>query len=75
SEAPQTPAPPLVRAQLLAAGDEASRRQAVALLDEYLQDAPPGFAGWTIPVEPFLSELQSDQQFAAVLMRLRARAE
>ena len=39
-----------------------------------LDSAPPGFAGWTIPVEPLLSELQDVKGFSAVLERLAARA-
>ena len=36
--------------------------------------APPGLAGWTIPVEPLLATLRSLPDFAPVLEQLRHRA-
>jgi hypothetical protein len=62
----------LVRAQLLAAlcnGDEA-----VGVLSRLVNDAPPGFAAWTVPAEPLLRELTAVKGFAAVLARLADRA-
>jgi DNA-binding winged helix-turn-helix (wHTH) protein/tetratricopeptide (TPR) repeat protein len=62
----------IVRGQLLAArGDVAGSAAALARL---LAEAPPGFAGWTLPVEPFLRELHGTQAFTEVLERLAARA-
>jgi DNA-binding winged helix-turn-helix (wHTH) protein/Tfp pilus assembly protein PilF len=62
----------LVRGQWLAArGDVAGSAAGLARL---LVDAPPGFAGWTLPVEPFLRELHGTQAFTEVLDRLAARA-
>ena len=48
--------------------------QAIALLERMLEDAPPGFAGWAIPIEPLLGELQKREAFKAVLKRLADRA-
>ena len=33
------------------------------VLDRLLDDAPPGFAGWTLPVEPFLRQLIGHKAF------------
>jgi hypothetical protein len=61
----------MVRAQMWATrGDTAS----VGALGSMLDTAPPGFAGWTIPVEPFLQELQQRPEFASILTRLAERA-
>jgi tetratricopeptide (TPR) repeat protein len=62
----------MVRAMRLAAARE--HEQAAAALERMLADAPPGFAGWTIPLEPLFSELHEDRRFAAVLKSLAARA-
>jgi DNA-binding winged helix-turn-helix (wHTH) protein/Tfp pilus assembly protein PilF len=71
-----TPARPveaaLVRAQLLTARHDTEG--AAAVLAQLLAEAPPGFAGWTIPVEPFLRDLHGTTRFSAVLNRLRQRA-
>jgi DNA-binding winged helix-turn-helix (wHTH) protein len=61
-----------VQAQVLSArGDSAG---AAATLSRLLAEAPPGFAGWTLPVEPFLRNLQGTKPFRAVLARLAERA-
>ena len=39
-----------------------------------LKGAPPGFAGWAIPVEPLFRDLVQDQSFTAVSELLAARA-
>ena len=39
-----------------------------------LESAPPGFAAWTIPIEPLLHELAGTEGFPAVLDRLADRA-
>ena len=49
-------------------------RDAVLTLEELLSDAPPGFAGWTMPVEPFLAPLRTDASFRRVLTILSERA-
>jgi tetratricopeptide (TPR) repeat protein len=64
---------PMLRAQLLAA--DGNPGGAIATLESLLRDAPPGIAGWTIPVEPFLSQLSSDQRFTGVLKALALRAD
>jgi DNA-binding winged helix-turn-helix (wHTH) protein/tetratricopeptide (TPR) repeat protein len=48
--------------------------KAIATLDELLCSAPPGFAGWTIPVEPALAALKLLPAYAPVLKRLAERA-
>ncbi len=48
--------------------------EAVLTLEELLSDAPPGFAGWTMPVEPFLTPLRGDASFRRVLTILSERA-
>jgi DNA-binding winged helix-turn-helix (wHTH) protein/tetratricopeptide (TPR) repeat protein len=48
--------------------------EAVATLAALTTDAPPGFAGWTIPIEPLLAELRTRPSFRAVLARLGERA-
>jgi DNA-binding winged helix-turn-helix (wHTH) protein/tetratricopeptide (TPR) repeat protein len=62
----------LVRAQLLAA--EGKRDEAVIVLNRLIDSAPPGFAAWTLPVEPFLRELGDTPGFGNVLARLADRA-
>ena len=47
---------------------------AIATLDRMLVQAPPGFAGWTIPIESFLAPLRGERGFAQVLKRLAERA-
>jgi hypothetical protein len=39
-----------------------------------LVDAPAGFAAWTLPVEPLLSQLHGTQEFTDMLGRLADRA-
>jgi DNA-binding winged helix-turn-helix (wHTH) protein/Flp pilus assembly protein TadD len=47
---------------------------AIDVLNQLLIAAPPGFAGWSIPVEPFFSELVATPAFSPVLRRLAERA-
>ena len=48
--------------------------EATRVLDQLLAGAPPGFAGWTIPIEPFFKVLRAEPSFQAVLSRLSERA-
>ena len=47
---------------------------AIAVLDALLRQAPAGYAGWTIPIEPLLRPLHGKPGFAEVLARLVRRA-
>jgi DNA-binding winged helix-turn-helix (wHTH) protein/Flp pilus assembly protein TadD len=62
----------MLRAKVLAA--DGSLDLAVQTLDRLLTDAPRGFAGWTMPIEPLLSQLVNHQGFAGTLRRLAERA-
>ena len=48
--------------------------EAIAVLTTLLADSPPGFAGWTIPIEPLLADLTSQPSFRAICARLADRA-
>jgi len=62
----------LTEAVILAARGEADR--AAAALDRVLGDAPAGFAGWWLPVEPFLRQVTETKEVRAALARLADRA-
>jgi hypothetical protein len=62
----------MVRAQLLAAEENGAAGSSV--LREALNAAPPGFACWTIPVDPLIRQLISSQLLTDVSARLAARA-
>jgi DNA-binding winged helix-turn-helix (wHTH) protein/Tfp pilus assembly protein PilF len=62
----------IVRAELLTA--RGNPRGAVAELGRLLEQAPPGFAGWTLPADFLLRQLSGTQGFTAVLGRLADRA-
>jgi DNA-binding winged helix-turn-helix (wHTH) protein len=62
----------IVRSQVLAA--EGDTRNAGLVLCQVLNDAPAGFAAWTLPVEPFLQQLAGTREFTAALARLAERA-
>jgi DNA-binding winged helix-turn-helix (wHTH) protein/tetratricopeptide (TPR) repeat protein len=47
---------------------------ALALLNRLLTEAPPGFPGWTIPIEPMFKPLHAQPEFAGILTRLADRA-
>jgi tetratricopeptide (TPR) repeat protein len=47
---------------------------AAATLMETLADAPPGFHGWWLPVEPFLAQPADNKTFAGIMQRLSERA-
>jgi hypothetical protein len=48
---------------------------AIATLDALLSQAPPGPAGWTLPLEPLLAPLRRTPAFDALLTRLADRAK
>jgi DNA-binding winged helix-turn-helix (wHTH) protein len=58
-------------AVLVSAGDVAN---AARLVDQALAAAPPGNAGWIVPVEPMLNVAAAADMWAHVLARLRTRA-
>ena len=62
----------LVHAQLLAVqGRGAEAARVVAGL---LETAPPGFAGWSLPVEPFILQATDLKAFATTFSLLAERA-
>ena len=63
----------LVRGQLLAARDD--RDLAVAAFRRTVTTAPPGFAAWTLPIEPFARQLKDTHGFSDVLIELARRAQ
>lgn len=62
----------MVRAQLLAARGDSER--AGGVLARMLDEAPPGFAGWTLPVEPYLRQVIDTEDVKRSMNRLAARA-
>jgi DNA-binding winged helix-turn-helix (wHTH) protein/tetratricopeptide (TPR) repeat protein len=67
----------LLEAALLAAMAAVAQGRptdAIALLDRLLTEAPPGFPGWTIPIEPMFKPLHNQPEFAGILARLAERA-
>jgi DNA-binding winged helix-turn-helix (wHTH) protein/tetratricopeptide (TPR) repeat protein len=62
----------LVESQRLAADGKSV--QAATRLEELLETAPPGFAGWTLPVDPLFRHLPGTKEFTNALQRLAERA-
>jgi DNA-binding winged helix-turn-helix (wHTH) protein/Flp pilus assembly protein TadD len=62
----------VVRGHLVAAEGRAA--EASAILCTMLDDAAPGFAAWTLPIEPFLRQLASAEALGPALARLSQRA-
>jgi len=62
----------LVRAQSLAA--QGHEPAAADLLLGVIRDAPPGFAGWSLPMEPFLLQVTDRTVFTPVFSLLSDRA-
>jgi tetratricopeptide (TPR) repeat protein len=62
----------IARAQCLAGRDQG--HEAVRVLERLLVDAPPGFAGWTVPIDPLFRSLHNLSTFTNVLGRLAERA-
>ena len=50
------------------------RQDADAILCKALDNAPPGFAAWTLPVEPLLLQATRAKDFRTALLRLSDRA-
>lgn len=48
---------------------------ALERLQQLLREAPPGSAGWTIPIDPLLGSIRTRPGYAALLDALAARAE
>ena len=62
----------IARSQWLSAQGQLS--EAAHVLGRLLADAPPGFAAWTLPIDPLLRPLHGVSGFANVLGRLAERA-
>jgi tetratricopeptide (TPR) repeat protein len=63
---------PLMRARRHVAG--ARLDESVRWLDQLLAHASPGFAAWSLPIDPLLRPLHGSEGFARVLRRLATRA-
>jgi DNA-binding winged helix-turn-helix (wHTH) protein/tetratricopeptide (TPR) repeat protein len=50
-------------------------QEAADTLLRLMDEAPAGFAGWTIPIEPLLAGLRGEAQFQTILERLAERAK
>jgi tetratricopeptide (TPR) repeat protein len=62
----------IARAQLLTA--RGAYDEALRALQELLREAPPGFAGWSLAIDPLFTPLHSRPEFEVVLRRLADRA-
>lgn len=62
----------LVECQMLTA--EGNSEAAAVTLGQLLDAAPPGFAAWTMPVDPLFRQLHGHQAFRGALQRLADRA-
>jgi hypothetical protein len=62
----------LVHAQVLAV--EGKPGEADTVLCKALDVAPPGFAAWTLPIEPLLLQVAGTEAFTGALARLSERA-
>ncbi|MBI2221330.1 MAG: winged helix-turn-helix domain-containing protein [Acidobacteria bacterium] len=62
----------LLRAMLLAARGGAD--EALDLLSGLIAEAPAGFTGWTIPIEPLLAPVRALPKYRALAAALAARA-
>ncbi len=72
SRGPRVQEATLVRAMdLCADGKAADALNGLALL---VEKAPPGWTGWTIPLEPLLEPMRSLPAYLELLSRLSARA-
>lgn len=67
----------LAEAAIVAAAADAIRgdlARACATLEQFLEDAPPGQAGWLIPIDPMLAPLRAAPQYQRIAALLAARA-
>jgi DNA-binding winged helix-turn-helix (wHTH) protein/cytochrome c-type biogenesis protein CcmH/NrfG len=67
----------LIEAATVRAAAEVSRGEmdaACATLEHLLESAPPGQAGWQIPIDPALAPLRSHPNYPRIVARLAARA-
>jgi hypothetical protein len=48
--------------------------EATHQLERLLAEAPPGFAAWTLPIDPLLRPLGAVPEWTTVLRRLAERA-
>jgi DNA-binding winged helix-turn-helix (wHTH) protein/Tfp pilus assembly protein PilF len=62
----------IVRAQSLAA--QGLGPAAATALADVMKDAPQGFAGWSLPVEPFILQVADKQAFTPIFSLLADRA-
>jgi DNA-binding winged helix-turn-helix (wHTH) protein/tetratricopeptide (TPR) repeat protein len=62
----------IARAQLLTG--RGALDAALRALQELLREAPPGFAGWSLAIDPLFTPLHERPEFDAVLRRLADRA-
>jgi tetratricopeptide (TPR) repeat protein len=69
---PDTVRDPLMRGVAFAACGR--HQDAERTLLDYLEKAPPGFAGWWLPLEPFVRQEAEQQPLTPVLARLAERA-
>jgi len=58
----------------MAAAVRGRTSDAIALLTRLLTEAPPGFPGWTIPLEPLFAPLRAQPEYATLMARLAERA-
>jgi DNA-binding winged helix-turn-helix (wHTH) protein len=66
-----------IEAALVAAGERlviGNIDEAIAILHRLLNDAPPGPAGWIIPVDPMLIGIRPAAGYSTLLAKLAARA-
>lgn len=68
---------PIEAAIVRAQADAVRGREAAAVegLGAMLATAPPGFAGWTLQIEPFLHQIAHNASFVPVAQALAQRAE
>jgi hypothetical protein len=62
----------LLRAQWLAI--QGHTDAAADTMTRVFDQAPPGFAGWTIPVEPHLTQVADSEALTKIVARLAERA-
>jgi hypothetical protein len=48
--------------------------ESIDVLEQFLDQAPPGFAAWSLPIDPLLRSLDGREHYEGVRIRLSARA-